>query len=199
MWAAWDCYLAGARDILELKLKEHEKYRWWEECARLGGFRLMHQKFCMVCEFPDFIKMDAQNLPHCEDGPSHQWMDGWALYHWHGIAIPGEWTRTPPTAATALQWENVEQRRAACEIVGWANILEALNATIINKHSNPMVGELVEVTLPDVGRERFLRVKCGTNRLFALPVPPDMDTAENAQRWLNFIPDDVSFLPDRRT
>ncbi len=41
--------------------------------------------------------------------------------------------------------------------------------------------------------------QCGTNRLFALPVPPDMDTAKNAQRWLNFISDDVDFILSVRT
>jgi hypothetical protein len=114
--------------------------------------------------------------------------------------IPSEWiVDKKPTAAEAITWQNMEQRRAACEMVGWVNILEELNAETIDKHDNPMVGELVAVDIPDVGREKFLRVKCGTNRLFALPVPPDMDTAENAQRWLNFIPDNIPFIPSIRT
>ena len=200
MWSQHDSYLTAARDVLGLQLPEYEKYAAWEQCAIHGSFRIMHKEFCIVSDFPEFIKVDERNLPHCEDGPSHRWRDGWSLYHWHGVAIPARWIEDkPPTAAEALTWENMEQRRAACEIVGWVNILEELNAETIDKHSNPMVGELVAVDIPDVGRERFLRVKCGTNRLFALPVPPDTDTAENAQRWLNFIPDDVNFIPSIRT
>jgi len=42
---------------------------------------------------------------------------------------------------------------------------------------------LLEVELPDIGKERFLRVLCGTGREFALPVPPDMTTALQAQSW----------------
>jgi hypothetical protein len=201
MWAQWDCYLTAARDILGLRLKEHKKYKAWEQCAIHGGFRMMHEKFCMVADFPLYIKMDENNRPHCEDGPSHLWRDGWAIYHWHGIRVPQEWIENKESldAATAIKWDNVEERRAACEIVGWVNILNELNARVIDKHQNPMVGELVEVDIPDIGPEKFLRVMCGTNRLFALPVPPEMKTAEESQRWLNFVPDDIDFLPEIRT
>jgi hypothetical protein len=113
--------------------------------------------------------------------------------------VPSQFFDGSLDAKTAITWDNVEQRRAACEIVGWHNILDELNAVTIEKHRNAMAGELLEVELPDVGREKFLRVRCGTGRDFALPVPPGMESVEQAQRWLNFIPDDVSFLPETRT
>jgi len=92
----------------------------------------------------------------------------------------------------------MEQRRAACEIVGWAKILKELNAKTIDTHANRMVGELIEVELPDVGRNRFLRVMCGTNREFALPVPPTIWRAIEAQAWLNWTTEDIS-QPTLRT
>ena len=46
-----------------------------------------------------------------------------------------------------------------------------------------MIGTLLEVDIPDIGREKFLRVLCGTGREFALPVPPDMKTALQANAW----------------
>lgn len=201
MWGQWDSYLTAARDILGLRLPEHEKYAAWEQCAIHGGFRIMHDEFCMVSDFPVHIKTDERNLPHCEDGPSHLWRDGWGFYSWHGVRVPRHWIedRKSLSAKEALTQENMEQRRAACEIVGWHNILKELNAKTIDKHKNPMVGELLQVNLPDVGEERFLRVMCGTGREFALPVPPDMDTAENAQAWLNMIPEGMSVIPNIRT
>jgi hypothetical protein len=42
------------------------------------------------------------------------------------------------------------------------------------------VGELIEVDIPDSGKERFLFVQCGTGREFALCVPPTMKTALEA-------------------
>ena len=94
--------------------------------------------------------------------------------------------------------DSASQRRCACEILGWNTILNELDAVSIDKNKNPMVGELLEVKIPDIGRERFLRVKCGTDREFALPVPPDMQSASQAQAWLNFTTEDM-YLPKVRT
>jgi len=184
MWSAWDCYATAFRDVLGLQLPEHVKYAAWEACALEGGFRVMHEEFCVVSDRPELLKVDDQNRPHAEAGPSHRWRDGWSLYHWHGVAIPGEWvTGAPPSAAEALNWPNVEQRRAACEIVGWARILDQLNAKVINRNDNTEIGELLEVSIPDSGKERFLRVRCGTGRSFCLPVPREMKTALQANAW----------------
>jgi hypothetical protein len=185
MWAGYACYLAAMRDILKLDLPEFVAYQSWEDCAHHGGFRYMHEDFCMVSDFPEFLKVDDENLPHCEDGPSHVWRDGWSLYHWHGIAIPEEWImdRSSITPTVALTWPNIEQRRAACEIVGWHNILRMLNAVVLDTNANPQIGELVEVELPEIGKERFLRVMCGTGREFAIPVPKEMVTAHQANAW----------------
>jgi hypothetical protein len=124
------------------------------------------------------------------------------LYSWHGVSIPGEWIadRKSLTAKTALTWENIEQRRAAAEILGWVHILNELDATVIDADPDPEIGTLLEVELPDIGRERFLKVQCGTSRLFALPMPPHVNTALEAQSW-SFGYDDVSefFPPEIRT
>lgn len=199
MWAGYDSYLSAARDILGLKLPVHEKYAAWEQCAIEGGFRVMHEDFCMVSDFPEILRVDNENRPHCENGPSHRWRDGWSLYYWHGVSIPGEWVSgKPPSAKEALTWSNIEQRRAACEIVGWAKILRELNARVIDEDGDEEIGTLLEVDLPDSGRERFLQVKCGTGRQFALPVPPDMKTAIQANAWTYGL-DPKDFSPEVRT
>ena len=118
----------------------------------------MHEDFCMVSDFPEVLMVDDQNRPHCENGPSHKWRDGWSIYHWHGVKVPSEWIEDKKTltGAIALAVENTEQRRAACEIVGWDNVLKQLKAKVINKHENPEIGELLEVNIPDSGKERLL-------------------------------------------
>lgn len=184
MWAPYEAYLTAARDILGLRLPAHKAYAFWEHAAIYGGFRVLHAEFCIVSDFPEVLKVDAEHRPHCENGPSHRWRDGWALYHWHGVKIPAEWieNKASLTAAKALTWENVEQRRAACEILGWVNILRELDAKTIDKDDDPEIGELVEVTL-EGSRERFIKVLCGTSREFALPVPPETKTALEGNAW----------------
>ena len=172
MWAAWTSYICAFRDVLGLRLPEHAAFAHYEEAAREGGFRVMHEDFCMVSDFPAVLKKDEQNRPHCEDGPSHLWRDGWAMYHWHGVRVPDEWItdRKSLTATQALAQTNTELRRAACEIVGWAKILKDLKAKTINIDA-PQIGTLLEVNLPESGKEKFLRVMCATGREFAIPVP----------------------------
>jgi hypothetical protein len=184
-WAQYDSFLTAMRDVIGLRLPEYENYKYWEEAAIHGTFRIMQEKFCIVSDFPEVLKIDDQNRAHCQDGPSHRWRDGWSLYHWHGVAIPEEWIMKKGhlTAQMALTWVNIEQRRAACELLGWAKILEELDAKVIDEDGDPEIGTLLEVDIPDIGKERFLKVQCGTGRTFALPVPPTMNSAIEAQSW----------------
>ena len=185
MWAAWACYLAAARDVLGLRLPQHEAYAAWEQAARHGGFRFMHAEFCLVSDFPAILRVDAQHRPHCADGPSHRWRDGWSLYHWHGVAVPREWIeeRDGVDVRAVLADRNVERRRAGMEIVGWNKALAALHATTVDADPNPEIGTLLRCDLPDAPGSLFLRVRCGTGREFVLPVPEDVKTAAEANAW----------------
>jgi hypothetical protein len=160
------------------------------DLAKLCGWVSFYDTAVIIQDRPEIIRFDDRGLLHAENGPSVRYRDGFSVYSWHGVRIPGEWMTKPPTATEALHWDNMEQRRAACEIVGWVNILRELNAKTIDKDDDPMVGELVRVDIPDIGEEQFLRVLCGTGREFALPVPPTMRTALEANAWSYDIPED---------
>lgn len=179
-----DCFLSFFRHVAKLPL-DYTHWDAWETLSLHSGPRIVHEKFCMISDRPELLLVDEENRPHAVDGPFCRWRDGTALYSWHGVRIPAIWIedRTSLTAATALAVESAEQRRAACEIVGWDRILEDLNARTLDKDEDPEVGELVEVDLPGSGSERFLRVVCGTGRRFALPVPPNVQTALEANAW----------------
>lgn len=99
----------------------------------------------------------------------------------------------------ALTWENIEQRRAAIEIVGWDKIIDQLNAKVIDEDVDPEIGTLIEAKIPDIGKERFLRVRCGTGRSFCLPVPPNMKTALEAQSWTWGLDEKTFKKPEVRT
>jgi len=134
---------------------------------------------------PEYIRFDEDNRLHCETGPAIRYRDGYSVYSWHGVRVPAEWIENKEslTAKIALTWENVEQRRCACEILGWVKVLSSLDYKVIDSDPDPMIGDLLEVDIPEIGRERFLQVVCGTGRTFALPVPPKMKTALDANAW----------------
>ena len=154
----------------------------WVYCAR---------ECAIIQDRPMKILFDEQKRLHCQTGPAIEYGDGFTVHAWHGVAVPGKWIRGDLTAAEALKVENTEQRRAACEILGWAKILDSLNATVIDQDEDPMIGTLLEVEIPEIGKEKFLKVLCGTGRTFAIPVPPEMTSAMQAQAWSYNLPLDV--------
>ena len=121
MWASHDCYLSAFRDVLKLRLPIFVDYAAWEQCAIEGGFRWMHEEFCIVSDFPEILKVDEENRPHCDDGPSHRWRDGWELWYIHGVKVNRQIVMEPRslTIAQVRQEDNAEVRRVMIERMGW--------------------------------------------------------------------------------
>jgi hypothetical protein len=197
-FAAWVTYF---RDVCGWENEVLEKFEITEKLVKSCGWTWWHQNVLAISDRPSVINRDVNGRLHCETGPSIAYRDGWSLYHWHGVSIPKEWvTGSKPSAKDALTWANIEQRRAACEIVGWANVLAQLNARSIDLDNDPAVGELLEADIPDSGKERFLKVRCGTGREFVLPVPREIETALQGNLWTYGIDaNDRSFIPEIRT
>lgn len=189
--ANWLGFYQYFRDVLNLKVCE--KLNGLIDLASHCGWLNMYEDTVVFQDRPQHIKFDDQNRLHCENGPAILYRDGYSIYAWHGVRIPAEWitNKGELTAKAALTWENMEQRRAACEIVGWARVLRELNARVIESDEDPMIGTLLEVDIPDIGKEKFLKVLCGTGREFAISVPPEMKTALEANAWTYGLDGDV--------
>ena len=128
MWSAWTSYFEAMRDVLKLQLPEFEKYQAWEDAALHGGFRVMHEEFCMVSDFPAEIHKDEQHRPHNDAGPSHRWRDGWSLWYIHGVRVTEQIVMHPETLTVAQidAEENAEVRRVMLERFGMSRyILES--------------------------------------------------------------------------
>ena len=152
------------------------------ELMQHTGWVMPCENICFISERPNQIKLDEAGRLHCENGPAIVYPDGFSVHAWHGTIFPEEWVHNKPSASDALYKHNVELRRVACEMVGWENILNELDAVTIDKDSDPEIGELVDVAIRGES-QKFLRVTCGTGRNFALPVPLEMTTALEANAW----------------
>jgi hypothetical protein len=179
--AFWLCFYDFF--LNELNLKCCEKLTGLIEVAKTCGWWIPFGQAVVIEDRPTRITFDYRNLLHREDGPAIEYRDGFSVYAWHGHRVPKKWIEEGIEPTEALQLVNVEDRRVACEIIGWDTILKKLKTKIINKGRTPEIGELLEVTIPDVGKEKFLRVRCGTGRSFAIPVPKHMKSALEANAW----------------
>jgi hypothetical protein len=197
--ASWLGFYQFFRD--EVGIQDCHKLDGLIELANHCGWLNVYADTVVFQDRPEVIKFDDQKRLHNPDGPAIRYRDGYSVYSWHGVRIPADWieNKSKLTAKIALTWQNIEQRRSACEILGWAKILKDLDSKVIDEDVDPEIGTLLEVEIPDIGREKFLRVLCGTKREFALPVPPEMTTALEANAW-TFGFDSKDFLkPEVRT
>jgi hypothetical protein len=144
-----------------------------------------YERLCVISERPSAIQWDQAGKLHCASVPAVRFRDGFELYMWHGTEVPASWITAPDELdpRCALTWPNLEQRRAAADIVGWKRVLEELHPRTLDKSHDPAIGELLAVDLPDAGPARFLKVRCRTGREFVLAVPRDMQTALQANAW----------------
>ena len=191
--------------VFEGLVEEVEKLRGVMEIAKSAGWWWPFEGIAIITERPTSIFLDEEARLHSETSAAVSYRDGWSLYFYHGVSIPSEWIEDSlPSAAEAVKWSNIEQRRAACEMIGWDSILNELKAKIIDEDGDPEIGTLLEVMLPngegdEPTPEKFLRVKCGTGRFFALPVPPEMATTIQAQSWTWGMDVNEFVIPEIRT
>lgn len=73
---------------------------------------------------------------------------------------------------------------------------------MIDQDADEMIGTLLEVHIPNIGNdsmlEKFLKVRCGTGAEFAIPVPPEMRTALEANAWTYGLKP-TEYVPEVRT
>lgn len=198
-WSGWVAYLSFFRHVAKLDL-DFSKWQHYEYLTTVGP-RLMHAQFTLLCDRQLAIRQDPENRPHSENRPAIEWRCGHKAYYWHGTEVAADWIEDKASIdpAQVLKTENMERRRAGCEIVGWTKILDLLGARTIDKHENPEMGTLVEVSLPDAGPERFLRVlEKHSGREFAYNVPTEIENVLQAQNWIWSLPEGENYSPEIR-
>jgi len=178
--ALYDYYL----NVLDIKICE--QLSPFMELARYCGWVLLYDDLVVLTNKPLHIKMDAEHRTHCENDYAIKFRDNTGVTIWHGVRIPSEWifNKESITEEVLFEWDNVEQRRAACEIIGWNNVISKLHGEVIDKDPETTVGTLYEVDLPGSGKERFLvAYDLNVGKMVGLPVPREMKTALEANAW----------------
>ena len=196
MWSAYDCYLTAYRDILKLELPEYEKYKYWEMAALEGGFRYMHSEFCIISDFPLYIRINKEDQPHCDGAPSHEWRDGWKLWHLNGVVVDQWMAETPPDeldVSKVMQIENVDQRREVLRRLGMERFVKnsgakVIDALILEDESFYKNGEILyELLLADLGEgEKVKLLKMDNPSIDAIHVEAVHEDCMTVQESINW-------------
>lgn len=194
MWAMLPCYVEAMRDVIGLTgLPVWEQYKAWEDAATYGGFRVMHEKFCIVSDFPEVLKTDSRGRAHCATGPSHRWRDGFEIYHLNGIRVPKWLVMTDAgkiDPMLALNEKNVDVQREIIRKIGAERMLKAVGAktvdTFVDCHTKGgNVYELKELLVGQISRKYLYYEHASVpGYWYAQAVPPNTKRAIHARAWI---------------
>lgn len=160
-------------------LEGMEPIRGLVQVAQNAGWWWVFDEVAIISERMSSLHRDDQNRLHNTSGPAITYPDGWSLYFYHGIRVP-EWLIMEPHLVTADKIkteDNAELRRVMIAILGLDKWI--IQGGFKAKHTDKR-GELYA---DDEGRQ-VVKVICSTKgESYFLPVPPEMETAEQAVAW----------------
>jgi internalin A len=159
------------------------KKQLFEDC----GWILPFEKICLVCDRPLHIRFDSANELHAEGAPAIAFADGYSLYFHHGVKLPEKYGKVHPDLWQA-QWllseSNAELRRVLIERIGYDRICQQLQAVKLDGWQEYT---LLKIDNADVEPIYLLKMTCpSTGFIHALRVPPDIESAQEAIRWVNW-------------
>ncbi|MEG5064700.1 leucine-rich repeat domain-containing protein [Microcoleus sp. B3-A4] len=155
----------------------------FEHCGWIFPF----EKICYVCDRPRHLRFDSQHRLHAEAEPAIELADGWNFYYYHGVRLPDNYGKVHPNlwkAEWLLSESNAELKRVLIQGIGCDRIIQELAAEQIDSWQEYA---LLRIDNADVEPIYLLKMTCpSTGFIHALRVPPDLTSAREAIRWVNW-------------
>ncbi|MEH1873960.1 DUF6745 domain-containing protein [Nostoc sp.] len=168
----------------------HNKIRWktLQSLSRFCGWISPFENICIICDRPLHLRFDNQNRLHAEGEPAIEFIDGYSLYSYHGVTLPekyGKIHRQQWQATWLLSEENAELRRVLIQGIGYARIYEELQAIELDTWAEYTLLKIDNNV--DIEPIYLLKMTCpSTSFIHALRVPPNINSAREAIRWVNW-------------
>nr|WP_293349915.1 MULTISPECIES: hypothetical protein [unclassified Microcoleus] len=164
--------------------KALECLKWlFVECGWIFAF----DDVCYACDRPLKLSLDSEDRLHAEGESAIEFTDGYKIYSYHGVTLPEKYGQIHPNqweARWLLEEENAELRRVLIQGIGYARICSELQAVELDSWQEYT---LLKIDNADVEPIYLLKMTCpSTGFIHALRVPPDMQSAREAIRWVNW-------------
>ncbi|RCJ38667.1 hypothetical protein A6770_39605 [Nostoc minutum NIES-26] len=154
------------------------------ECGWIFPF----EKLCLICDYPLEFRYDNAYRLHAEGLPAIEIAQGCNIYAYHGVLLPEKYGKLHPDqwqAKWVLEEYNAELRRVLIQGIGYARIIEELQATELDSYQEYTLFKIDS----DVDSEpiHLLKMNCpSTGRIHVLRVPPNINSAREAIAWVNW-------------
>ncbi|WP_445315026.1 DUF6745 domain-containing protein [Microcoleus vaginatus] len=149
---------------------------------------------CIVCDRPIKLLLDSEYRLHAEGESAIEFSDGYKLYSYHGVTLPKKYGAIHPEnwqAEWILSETNAELRRVLIQGIGYDRICQQLQAVKLDAWQEYT---LLKIDNADVEPIYLLKMTCpSTGFIHVLRVPPDVRSAKEAIRWVNWDIDPEEF------
>jgi hypothetical protein len=148
-----------------------------------------------VCDRPRILSFDNEQRLHAEGTPAIQFADGFSVYAYHGVGLPEKYGVLHPNhwhAQWLLEEDNAELRRVLMQGIGYGRICQELEAEELDTWQEYILLKIDNDV--DIEQIYLLKMTCpSTGFIHALRVPPDVNSAREAIRWVNWGVDPEEF------
>jgi hypothetical protein len=175
----------------------HEQSAWlaYKSLMNEGGYIFTFEKMCLVCDRPIKHSIDSEERLHAEAEPAIEFSDGFfRKYVYQGIEIPEKYGRLHPhqwQAKWLLEEKNAELKRLLIQVIGYDRICTEVQPTELDSEQEYT---LLRIDDADVEPMYLLKMTCpSTGYIHALRVPPNISSAREAIRWVNWGTDPEEF------
>jgi len=201
LWAGGGSLLDFCISVLNCAHSYGKIWTIFQSLVNSCGWIFPYDKVCLVCEKPIVLSADSNRRLHAEAAPAVQFADGFSIYAYHGVILPEWYGRLHPhewQSKWLLKEHNAEVRRALIQGIGYDRICQELEATELDTWREYT---LLKIDFEDDldAWERpvpvfLLKMTCpSTGHIHALRVPPNMTSAREAIRWVNWDIDSEEF------
>ena len=164
----------------------------FESC---GNWIYPCEEIAIICDRPRILSFDNQQRLHAEGAPAIQFADGYSLYAYHGVTLPEKYGHIHPNqwqTSWLLEEENAELRRVLIQGIGYERIASELGAIELDSFQEY---SLLKIDTNIDGEPIYmLKMTCpSTGYIHVLRVPPDVRSAREAIRWVNWGVDPEEF------
>jgi hypothetical protein len=190
LWATQGVWWDFCINVLNCKY-DAEKWSAFQGLTARCGWILPYENVCFVCSRPIKLSFDASERLHAEGEFSVLYEDGYGLYFHHGVALPKKYGQVKPenwVPTWLLDENNAELRRILIQGIGYERICKELNASEEDSWQEYTLLKLNEL-VDDVDGQSIclLKMICpSTNFIHAIRVPPNLQSAREAIRWVNW-------------
>lgn len=198
----WACY--GQHDAGWLSFYDFFERIGVEGLEQLKGLKMAADacgwwwpmsQIAVITEMPNQLHLDEEGRLHSEDSMAISYTDDWGLYVWHGVNVTEKIIMRPETITSEdiMTEDNAEIRRIMIERMGEDRFLESANAKLVHEDKDDLdfPRKLWRVDFEGRREDPWVAVQVvnstpepdGSRRKFVIPVPPDIETCQQALAW----------------